>query len=353
MADSHREDARPAFQFYPKDWLSDTELGMCSLATKGLWIDLLCLMWNAPVRGVLMYSPDGTCHSKLDGKRLAKTLRCHEQEVAEGIAELLENGVASVDEDGFLYSRRMRRGGKLGEIRSEAGKKGAEKRWNSEQKMANADFAIAKSMANDGPSSAFASSSSSSSASSSSTPTPKREDPIPPVGGDGCPLQSFPDVSEAYPEIRRLIVEAHPRAKLPDLGTVKELEDRKILNQIIRLDGHTPVEVVLVTKWVLTEEVPSNGFSWRDQFQSIAGLRNKKTGDTLTKFAKMCESHARAQGRPHNGGARHLQGVPVYDPLTPERQASIDEVYESVQRQSDARLEKIREELKAKQEPSQ
>jgi len=43
----------PAFQFYVKDWLSDPQLRMASLSTRGIWIDLLCYMWSAPERGKL------------------------------------------------------------------------------------------------------------------------------------------------------------------------------------------------------------------------------------------------------------------------------------------------------------
>ncbi len=43
----------PAFQFYVKDWMSDTALQMCSAVTKGVWINMLCEMWDAPVRGEL------------------------------------------------------------------------------------------------------------------------------------------------------------------------------------------------------------------------------------------------------------------------------------------------------------
>lgn len=43
----------PAFQFYVKDWLSDPQLKMASHSTKGIWTDLLCYMWDAPVRGEL------------------------------------------------------------------------------------------------------------------------------------------------------------------------------------------------------------------------------------------------------------------------------------------------------------
>lgn len=48
----------PAFQFYVRDWLSDPQLRMCSHVTKGIWIDLLCLMWEAPERGKLEGTAD-------------------------------------------------------------------------------------------------------------------------------------------------------------------------------------------------------------------------------------------------------------------------------------------------------
>ena len=44
----------PAFQFYVRDWLSDPQLRMASHDTKGVWIDLLCFMWEAPERGQLI-----------------------------------------------------------------------------------------------------------------------------------------------------------------------------------------------------------------------------------------------------------------------------------------------------------
>jgi hypothetical protein len=43
----------PAFQFYVKDWLSDPQLKMASHSTKGIWADMLCFMWDAPMRGEL------------------------------------------------------------------------------------------------------------------------------------------------------------------------------------------------------------------------------------------------------------------------------------------------------------
>ena len=43
----------PAIQFYVKDWLSDPELRMASHSTKGIWIDMLCYMWESSERGRL------------------------------------------------------------------------------------------------------------------------------------------------------------------------------------------------------------------------------------------------------------------------------------------------------------
>jgi hypothetical protein len=35
---------RPADQFYPGDWLNDAALRACSLAARGLWKDMNCIM---------------------------------------------------------------------------------------------------------------------------------------------------------------------------------------------------------------------------------------------------------------------------------------------------------------------
>ena len=40
--------------FYVRDWLSDPQLKMASHLTKGIWMDLLCYMWEAPQRGKII-----------------------------------------------------------------------------------------------------------------------------------------------------------------------------------------------------------------------------------------------------------------------------------------------------------
>lgn len=44
---------RPAFQFYPADWRKDPQLQMCNMATQGIWINLLCCMWESTEEGKL------------------------------------------------------------------------------------------------------------------------------------------------------------------------------------------------------------------------------------------------------------------------------------------------------------
>ena len=43
----------PYMQFYPDQWMTEAGLRACSLAARGLWMDLLCHMWKATERGVL------------------------------------------------------------------------------------------------------------------------------------------------------------------------------------------------------------------------------------------------------------------------------------------------------------
>jgi hypothetical protein len=51
----------PAFQFYPADWISDSQLQMASTTSKGVWIQLLCYMWWSPSRGQVTGTRDDLC----------------------------------------------------------------------------------------------------------------------------------------------------------------------------------------------------------------------------------------------------------------------------------------------------
>lgn len=45
-------------QFYPADWMKDPELQICSMNTIGIWINILCRMWEAKEEGILRGKPD-------------------------------------------------------------------------------------------------------------------------------------------------------------------------------------------------------------------------------------------------------------------------------------------------------
>ncbi len=90
----------PAFQFYPSDWLSDTQLRMCSPATRGIWIDFLCYMWESPEKGKLSGSV----------KRLSRLVGVSEDEFLEFLEEMEEFGFGDVTkghDDVTLINRRM------------------------------------------------------------------------------------------------------------------------------------------------------------------------------------------------------------------------------------------------------
>ena len=93
----------PAFMFYPGDWQKDPCLRRCSKAAKGVWMDMLCLLFECPVRGVFVDA---------SGKPWS------DEEIAEAIggdiganlghiAELVSKGVAQRDTRGAIFSRRM------------------------------------------------------------------------------------------------------------------------------------------------------------------------------------------------------------------------------------------------------
>ena len=112
---------RPAFQFYPKDWRDEQSLRLCSMAARGLWIDLMCLM----------HSSDRYGHLELAGKpmtvdQVARLLGEQSKDVRRWMAELISNGVCSVTDDGVMFSRRMVRDEEIRERRAAGGEAGSE-----------------------------------------------------------------------------------------------------------------------------------------------------------------------------------------------------------------------------------
>lgn len=113
---------RPSFQFYPPDWRTDEKLRLCSIAARGLWIDMLCLMHAGEPYGHLCTVPG----RPTTPEGLAKQVGESPAAVKRWLAELADNGVYSVTDDGLIYSRRMVRDERLRDLRAAGGVAGAE-----------------------------------------------------------------------------------------------------------------------------------------------------------------------------------------------------------------------------------
>ncbi len=93
---------RPSFQFYPADWRKDAALQSCSIAARGLWLELLCIAHECVPYG----------HLTVNGKpmarpQLARLAGLGEREFTKLLDELLQAGVCSLTAEGAIFSRRM------------------------------------------------------------------------------------------------------------------------------------------------------------------------------------------------------------------------------------------------------
>ena len=114
----------PFIKFYARDWIGDPELRMCSLESRGCWLEMLLIMHSAKRRGYFE-TPQGHALSDEQASRIMAT---HKGDLIRCKEELLMHGIPSVDEDGVWYSRRMVKDTKKSELCSEAGVRGAKKK---------------------------------------------------------------------------------------------------------------------------------------------------------------------------------------------------------------------------------
>ena len=89
-------------KFYWNDWRSDPRLRMCSIAARGLWIELLAIMAEASPRGYLLVNGQ-----KPDTKLIRTLAGIERNHVGKLLQELEEAGVFSRTENGVIFSRRM------------------------------------------------------------------------------------------------------------------------------------------------------------------------------------------------------------------------------------------------------
>ncbi len=83
-------------KWFPGDWLRDT--GLLSAEARGVWIDVLCLAWNSPERGVYHRLKDDFC----------RELRIPQERYQSILSELAKVGDVMIGNDSVtIKSRRM------------------------------------------------------------------------------------------------------------------------------------------------------------------------------------------------------------------------------------------------------
>lgn len=112
--------------FDTRDWLCCPELKVLAPDVRGLWMDMLCYMWESPVKGV-MVKPNGIVYTQAE---IVAMLGNDAKGSSVWLNQLIEAGVCGVREDGAIFSRRMVRENDLRQKRAIAGQKGGQSTSN-------------------------------------------------------------------------------------------------------------------------------------------------------------------------------------------------------------------------------
>lgn len=111
--------AKPYLRFYPVDWRGDAKLKGCSLAARGLWIELIALMHEGTPYGHLVIGTKAPTPVEL-----ARLIGVSASMVTKALAELEAHGVAHRTEAGVVFSKRMVRDDERAFIDRENGRLG-------------------------------------------------------------------------------------------------------------------------------------------------------------------------------------------------------------------------------------
>ena len=116
MADKRKYSLMP---FDTRVWLSDPRINTLSLMAKGVWVTMLCYMWESSQRGMLV-KPNNTPYTL---NELVVLLGLTDDEP---LQELIDCGVLSLNHKGVYYSADMVKQADISEKRRNAGKKGGD-----------------------------------------------------------------------------------------------------------------------------------------------------------------------------------------------------------------------------------
>jgi hypothetical protein len=122
----------PFWQFYPGDWRKDPGVQALDYETRGIWFEILLLMFESTDRGKLLLNG-----LPMPDEALANILGLEVAKVQQTVSKLLSYGVASICQNtGALMNRRMSHDEYLRHVRAKAGRLGGKQK--ASKNIANA-----------------------------------------------------------------------------------------------------------------------------------------------------------------------------------------------------------------------
>jgi hypothetical protein len=103
----------PATQFYWGDWRRDPGIRACTFETRGIWFEMLCVMWECEPRGYFNTNNNGLDDISTEISTAARMIGCTEKEYKNAVTELEKYHVLSRDSHGIIFNRRMAREAKM------------------------------------------------------------------------------------------------------------------------------------------------------------------------------------------------------------------------------------------------
>ena len=128
--DDGREDKNPWIKWFWQDWQREEGLRLASLAAKGLWVEMLCIMSGSTRKGFLLIGD-----KPVPSKDLADLTHTPESEIITLTKELRRRGVFSETDENIIFNRRMAREAALSEAKAKAGRLGGKARSKIQAKL--------------------------------------------------------------------------------------------------------------------------------------------------------------------------------------------------------------------------
>lgn len=119
---------QPYLPLYVQDFLTDEKLAECSAKSTGVYVRLMCIMHKSEEYGkILLRQKDRQTDQQIKNfaAKIAKQMPYSEDVILASLQELIDENVLYIDGD-YLVQKRMVKDNSISELRSLAGKKGAE-----------------------------------------------------------------------------------------------------------------------------------------------------------------------------------------------------------------------------------